>query len=241
MTIPVTYSGLYMSWGGGSSELLFDATVRDSSESVLAVTDHPVEAGPNVFDNARLELKKFNYQVFVSNAPIYDWNSRGSQIIHTQLNPTLSGQALNVNPVGAAVGAISALLNSNGPYDAITLQWQTPFDAVKDTLGQLLDLQVKATLIDIATPKYTQKNCLLTRASMERTSQEGTGAIFNLEFKEVRQVTLATSDSPLSTNPQDTAPKNKGAKANTQVDTSSKDGVAITGLKDALKLIRSSL
>ena len=216
--LPPSYRGLMLTDSGGTV-LLFDATVQDMTDSVLAVTQHPVEAGPNISDNARLELSKFHYKVFISETPTQDWNGYGQKIIHTQLKPQDSGTAQNYNPAGLLVGAIGSLLaGDKGPTNQIALAWDSPFHPVVDAYNRLLFWQANTKLLNITTTKYDFNNCLLTNVRMNRSAQEGTGALFELELTELRQVTLGTADSPLSEDPRGAAPAHKGSASNEQVD-----------------------
>jgi hypothetical protein len=216
MAPPANYRGLYLEWNGGADQLFFDCTTQDDVDSTLAVTEHPVEAGPNITENARLELKQFRYQVFVSNTPLEDLNGYGGSVTNTKLVLPAQTQAVNANPAGLLVGAIGNLFADTPSYNIRSLTFADNFDAVADTLILLQSLQSDVQVLKLITTKYSFENVLLTRIRMSRSAKDGTGAMFDLEFKELRQVSLAFVDNPLPTQPRGTPPKNKGSKAVTK-------------------------
>lgn len=237
MSAPANYRGLYLEWNGGADQLFFDCTTRDDVSSDLAVTEHPVEIGPNVTENARLELKKFKYQVFVSNTPLEDLNKYGGSIVNTKLQLPPPGQAVNANPAGLLVGAVGNLFADNPSYNIRSLTFSEEFDAVSYTLTLLQSLQNEVVILKLITTKYSFENVLLTGVRMNRTAQDGTGATFELEFKELRQVSLAFVDSPLPTEPRGEPPKNKGSKAITKKPLVKKDSVALVGFSDLINTV----
>lgn len=68
---------IYITWDGGS--WAFDLTLNERHESKLNITEHPVEQGPDITDNARRELDRISCEVLVTNAPLIDLNNYGGK------------------------------------------------------------------------------------------------------------------------------------------------------------------
>jgi hypothetical protein len=201
--------GAYLTWDNGNSALYFDLTVEEKLESTLQITDHPVEDGPDISDNAKMELDKFSLRIFVSNAPLSDpngWYGGTTQQQFTVPAPPALG-------IGALEQVVEASLTQGQPGIQVQmLQWNAPIDAVQATLDRLTWLQTSKTLMQVVTSKRRYNNALLMKVSFSRTSQDGSGGSFQLEFKQIRLVQLAFTASPLPAQPRGNPPVSKGKK-----------------------------
>ncbi len=66
-------SALSLSWtgpAGNTLSLRFDAVSTETNEALMQITDHPVEVGANVVDNARAMPITITIEGYVSNAPM---------------------------------------------------------------------------------------------------------------------------------------------------------------------------
>jgi len=70
---------LSLAWKDKKSGVLsfvrFDVITTETHESIMAITEHPVEEGTDVVDNARPKPKKLSIEGFISNKPI--WSNPG--------------------------------------------------------------------------------------------------------------------------------------------------------------------
>lgn len=232
--------GLYVSWDDGLDQLpigahmtnvnalptqvLFDVAVSDEVESVLDATEHPVEAGGDITDNARLRMLRFSFDVVVSDTPLEDPDgtalSNGGAMTQSQLTVPQAKRQFPINPLGAAVegaligvSAVAGLISGPSEGTNLTaLQWDSPFDRVSDMLALLRRLQENVKILKIVTSKYIFENVLLTNVKQMRDREIGSGARYRLEFKQLRLVTLEFTDSPEPAEPRGGQPKNKGVK-----------------------------
>lgn len=257
--------GLYISWQQGATaqatapapdvlptQVLFDVTVSDDVESILDVTDHPVESGGDITDNARLRMLRFAFEVVVSDTPLEDPAgyalSSGGTLQSTQISVPQASRKFPVNPLGAAVEGVIAGANALGGLIAgagegtnlTSLQWDSPFDRVSDMLTQLRALQQNVNILKIVTSKYSFENVLLTNIKQMRDREIGSGARYRLEFKQLRLVTLEFTDSPEPAEPRGEQPTNKGVKQ-PQQKTIKKQSVASALLTDAVSALKTSL
>ncbi len=209
-----TTRGMYITRDDGSS-VYFDVTLSDESDSVLELTKHPVEVGADITDAARLKVPTFSFEVGISETPIFDTNVHGGAYTTTQIAPSDPKRQYPINPLGAAVegleaagGALGAAIFGGAGPDAVrALTWTAPFHAVHEMNVALRDLQgfhrdTGPRIITLYTSKYYVPNCILTRFKQTRDKSTGSGAKFKLEFEQLRQVTLQTTDAPLPAEPE---------------------------------------
>lgn len=218
--------GAYLTWDDGNSSLYFDLTVAEKIESTLMVTDHPVEDGPDISDNAKMEIDKFSLRMFVSSVPLVDQNNWFGGTTQVQYDVDLP-PAIGIAALGQAIS--NAVVGQQGTQVQM-LQWNAPIDAVQATLQQLQNLQTSKTLLQVVTSKRNYQNALLAKVTLDRTAQEGSGGSFSLEFKQLRVVTLAFTNSPLPAQPRGAPPVSKGSKTTTKQDPQ-KRSVALAGLQ----------
>lgn len=212
--------GLYLSFDDPPTQIYFDVTVTDKVESVLEVTEHPVETGANISDYARLKLKRFSFEVIVSDTPIFEGvrqNGALGAIVQSAIQIPGSPRVIPLNPLGAAVeaGDIAASALTSPPFvpqSLNVLNWTKPFNAVGDMLNQLYILQAYAQVLQITTSKYTYKNVLLTSVEQTRDKDIGSGAKYKLEFKQLRQVNVQSADAPIPDQPRGNQQVNQGSK-----------------------------
>lgn len=240
--------GLYLSYDDSLTQVHFDVTVSDEVESVLEATEHPVETGGNITDNARLRMKRFAFEVVVSDTPINEGVRPGGSVgavTQTVIQVPGTTREIPLNPLGAAVeGSLALVALVTKPYVPTTLTaltWSSPFNAVGDMLDLLTKLQSDVTLLKVVTSKYSFDNCLLTSVRQMRDKDIGSGARYRLEFKQLRMVTLEFTDSPVPAEPRGKkGTTNKGNKK-TQTKPIKKGSVALNVVKDVVAQLKASL
>jgi len=232
---------IYITWDGGS--WYFDVTINEQHESKLEITEHPVEQGPDITDNARRTLDRFSCEVFVSNSPIADLNNFGGNQKKINLdNPAYrNGQPAKYDPPfaptpGAVFGAVENAISSVA--DAIfgkdtsapaadVLAFDTPFDAVVYSHQLLTWLQDYAKLVTVYTSADIYQNMLLEVQQLRREREDGDGGRYRLTFKQIRTVSLAFTDAPTPKDPRGEAPVDKGAKGTKDAPPAEKESVAV--------------
>lgn len=214
------------------SFLMFDLTDEEHHQGDLEVTKYPVEEGPDVADNVRLQPREFHLTCTISNSPIHDYNKLGGRVTNfpiTGAGPSpktqlISGLPASLDPladaeVGGLFAALSAVSGAIGSlfagsptkYSVNVLAWATPFDMVITARDNLDEMQQNAELLTVVTSKYVYNGYVLSHWDETRNVETGDGALFNLTFTEISQVTVSLTAAPV-TEPRGQAPVAKGAK-----------------------------
>lgn len=220
--------GAYLTWtpkGGNMKSLYFDVVTEEAQVLATKITEHPVEAGPDVADHMRRELDMITLEVFVSNTPVYDVNSRGGKVVPVELKVEKYEAPLEFTPgslYSAAGGAlkkgITALTdaitggNSERKNIATVMKFGTEFDAIGDTLTLLRGIRGTSQLVDVMLPSRIYQDMALTNIEVRRNAGTGEGATFSLEFKELRKVKVSLVAAPTPTEPRAKPAQKKGAK-----------------------------
>lgn len=237
--------GAFILWkpkAGPSKSLFFDACTSEGQSFTSTATEHPVETGANVSDHVRKELDRVTIEVFVSNAPIYDWNDRGGKLSKVKLKVEKYKAPFAPTPgavfaaVGGAVkGAMAALLGGGDEeYAAQVLKWDASFDAVADTLQALEKIKNEVQLVDVVLPSRLHENMMLESIEVERNPGHGDAASFKLGFKQIRQVEAKLVNAPKSTQKRGEIAKKKGAKGATEVKPAGRGKSILKSLKNHL-------
>lgn len=213
--------GAYLTWkpkNGASKSLYFDAVTDESQALTTTITEHPVEDGPNVADHQRRDLDVVTLEVFVSNSPVYDVNSRGGKVVPVELKIEKYEAKFNFTPgavfksLDVVKGAISDALFGEEKYVATIMKFGEEFDAVSDTLLLLRGIRNTGQLVDVMLPARIYQDMALTKIEVHRTAQTGDGATFSLEFRELRKVKASIVQAPTASEPRAKPAKKKGVK-----------------------------
>jgi hypothetical protein len=198
----------YLTWipkSGRAKSLYFDAVTDEGQTLTSTVTEHPVEEGPNVADHLRKDLDSVTLEVFVSNSPVYDVNSRGGKVVPVELKIEKYSAPLEPTPgsvFNAVGGAISSLFSGEDKYVAQVMKFDEEFDAVGDTLALLRGIRSTAQLVTVVLPSKLYADMALVKIEMRRSRASGDGAVFALEFREVQKVKVSIVAAPSPTEPR---------------------------------------
>ncbi len=214
--------GAFLWWttkAGQDKTLYFDVCTEESQELVSTATEHPVEEDANVADHVKKELDHVTLEVFVSNEPIYDINSRGGKVAKIPIKVAHYRAPLAPTP-GAIFSAggnalkdgIGALLGKKEEYAMQVLQWDTAFDAVSDTLEELEKLRDEVQLVNVVIPSKVYSNMHLAHIAVKGDAGTGTGRTFQLDFVELRKVKVRIVNAPKPTEVRGEVKKSKGAQ-----------------------------
>lgn len=238
--------GAYLSFDG--QDFYFDAVLSEQAEHTAEATEHAVEQGANVADHVRPGLDRITLEVAVSNTPIKDVNNLyGATTEGIELDPLEGRQKATghsdtpkgpfpVSPGAAfqAIGnAISGLIGGSGPAKATVVKFGgAPFDAVRDTLNQLLDWQHRAVVGEVITPHRTYSSMIIERVAPRRDSSTGAGAELVIDLREVRLVETSTITVPIPTETRGKTIKQKGRQPSSFVRDPGPKKSVLTALKE---------
>lgn len=211
--------GAFLTWvpdgGGDAKSLYFDVCTEEDKDFSSTVTEHPVEDGVNVADHVKKELDKLSIEVFVSNAPVYDFNARGSgvQSVPIPLQKFKPPLAPTPGAVFSAIGsAISGLFSGDTQYSANVMKFGSEFNAIEDTETKLKKLKDDVQLVTVVTAGGVYDDMFLEHIAVQRNAGSGDGATFRLEFREVRKVQVSLVNAPKPTEPRGQTMKPKGVQ-----------------------------
>lgn len=231
-------SSAYLSFDG--TDLHFDAVLTETTTHTARVTTHPVEDGPDITDHIKDELDSIDLEVFVTNQPIKDVNNLYSGAYETEpievvrKEPAIQGVTLDVpkyRPVPVTPGALMQTIG-NAITDALAdatvaqvrgktedqtlsaaisvLKWPTKFNAVQDTVNQLVEWKKKGVIGSAITPWKTFPSVVITKVSTLRNAPQGDGATVAITLQEIRLVESKLVTAPVPTEPRGHTIKNKG-------------------------------
>lgn len=202
----------------------FDVVTAETHESAMAITQHPVEEGADIVDNARAEPKKLHIEGYVSNKPIFsnlfgnvlnkdDFKLLAYQPTELKLAKSEAGAPLFTpgGAVGAVKGAITDLINGPEPNKATILR-SAGGDFPNRALliyERLEAARANAELITAVTAFGSISNLLIAKNTVPRTAEDGNGAKFQLEMQQVRIVKSKTVAAP---SPAETRAKKETAE-----------------------------
>lgn len=209
------------------SAVYFDLTSEEHHTGEAKVTKLPVEEGPDVNDHMRAEPRPLALRAFTSNTPLEPSGNqagikRGStdvlgsvDIDITPFKPkkTIAGaiaQAV-INPVGFVTNALTDD-DSKKTATISVIKFPYEFNAPKDTLELLKEMQDNAELLTVFTSVDEYENVVLERYAMTRNAETGTGAEIEMFFVPLRIVKVTTAATPITTEPQVKTVKKAGKK-----------------------------
>lgn len=156
---------------GQTVSLRFDVVTSENHDSTNIITEHPVEEGADISDHVRPELDRVSIEAYVTNKPL----------------PT--------NPDADQMGSFAPVFLPDG--SAATVWQPNSFrDRVREMFESLQDAQKNHRIIRLETRMREYDNMVVERVSAPRTVEDGSGASFQLDLKEIRFVQAETVDAP---------------------------------------------
>lgn len=231
--------GAYLSWTVGAqiNHVYFDAVMSEDHSLTAMVTEHPVEQGVNVTDHVRPNVAKVSIEGFISNAPLPTAsNGMRHQTITLDLPTVPIGFSIN-SVVNAGVGAIKKLFGK-GP---VTSTWVWALTNGVDLVGQALEvlnsLKDTATFVTLVAPNRMYQNMIVEGVTMTRNTQDGTGARFKVDLREIRVVKSSLTAAPVAAIVRANKPQATGNQAPVTPTPTQQghDGFLFTGISDAYK------
>lgn len=204
----------------------FDVVKEHRHDGELVLTEHPVEDGVDVADHARVQLKHFSCEALISNAPI---TGRPGAQQSIEIDPPKYEAPLAPTPgavFGAVGGLISSLFGKPAPQKASVFVVTKEENYVSTGLEYLQRIQDYAVVIKLVTPENEYENMVLTNFSVVRNAEGGTGALVQLEFKQIRIVESKKVNAPVPTEVRGADAKKKGVKGPVPISAEKKDSLA---------------
>lgn len=225
---------------GETESVQFDVVEGEEPEDTATPTDHAVEEGANITDHVRDEPAALSIEGFVSNIvnPALDDDLLTERIemqVPTIPAPGNVTKPLDVpsppiqpSPSGvlqAGVGALKTLL-SGGPKftyrDAIktttrtvsfsALQQEEPRDRIRDVYELLKKAKSRKFLITVQEAHTEHFDMVITRIGKPRSIEDGKGARFQVDLRQIRVADSETVQAPQPTEARGKTGVNAGSK-----------------------------
>jgi len=204
---------------GDGLSLQFDVTTTETKDDSVDITDHPVEVGSNVADNARDAPALITLEAIVSETPnpqldedvslssvditVFDREPNGTTTFALDI-PTPPIQFSESGLLQAGIGAIKGALfgapkaTAIAPTKARThteqaqaYQQTSDRNRVRDVYDKLLLLKSQHVMLDLIQTAYRDyTDMMVARVSQPRALGDGRSAKFQIDFK---QITIASS------------------------------------------------
>jgi hypothetical protein len=198
----------------------FDAILSEEHTRTTLITEHSVEQGTAVVDHVRPNPDELTLEAFVSNTPVY---STDSQLLPLTLDIPQPGQDsgllsfLNGGTSSFIDKGLQILGLQRGYPTQLTAnveQFDGDHDYVQNCFDTLTRLRNTATLLSISTPRQFYTSMVLVNVRMRRSKDQGgsSGAIFTLDFRQIRIVTSKIVDAPTPSIPRANPIKAVGKK-----------------------------
>lgn len=220
--------------------VIFDAVTTLNPTDEVDVTEHPVEEGADVSDNARSKSGVLSMEATVSMVPNIDLDKDvGLEQIDVQVAlrkpgaphrvtldiPSPPIQLSESGLLQAGIGAIVSLLSGapkaqfNGKtipsfvtVPAKLLQQDAPRNRVRAVYDTLLKLKDDHTLVTILTAHRDHFDMMMTSIGESRTTADGSSAKFQIDWKQVRTVSSSSVAAPKPAEPRGQPKVNKGSQ-----------------------------
>jgi hypothetical protein len=218
--------------------LNFDAVTGLTPDDAVDVTDHNVEEGAPVADNARSQPTTLSIEglvTMVPNARLDDdveladvklsvpLRKPGGKITFPLDIPPVPVQISESGLLQAGIGALKGAI-FGGPQATATdvstprtglvvaraLQQKSPRNRVRAFYTALLKVKDDHSLIDVVSLHRDIRGLMVTRVGAPRTVADGTGIKFQIDLKQIRTASSQTVAAPKPAEPRAQAVSNKG-------------------------------
>lgn len=196
---------------GDEGFVKFDAVTAESWNSVMQITQHPVEEGSDIVDHARPEPERLTLEAYVSNKPGMD-NIRGTtdqslmafkgvELVFPKNEnagpPLLSPGGLTKAATNLVSKIGAAIFGAPLPPKATVLMPTGDFpDRDRKVLEKLHQLRKERQLIKVYSRIAEMDNLLIESIGTPRSPTDGNGLVFNIEFMQVRFAKSETVPAP---------------------------------------------
>jgi hypothetical protein len=247
----VAFSKTLLIWtdpdSGEGLSLQFDAITQETKDDSVEITDHPVEAGSNVADNARDSPALLTIEALISGIPndaldddaeinqqtitVDGMSDPGTQQVPLDIPPVpiaFSETGLIQAGVGALVGLFSGAPKATLTGGPLPAQYSTsanmlaqgsPRNRGRDVYEKLLLLKSQHVQLDLIQTAFRDyPDMMISRLSQPRAVGDGTSAKFQIDFKQIRIATSQTVAAPKPSVVRANAPVKKGSQGTKPAD-----------------------
>lgn len=211
--------------GQALQAMTFDASLRETHQFPVTVTDHPVERGLNISDHLRPEPIQLELETMVTNHPLtlldHVDGARETQVEVKGAGKTVGNVIGRPIPI---VGALASKIPLPLPADTGIVKSFTPtFDRVSNILDQLLIIRNTGVLVTVITSVRTYPQMAITSFAFPRDAALGNSLKTTIQLKEVRLG--STTDAPAPVIP--TKKADKGTKVPEETEDLDSDSTAL--------------
>ena len=227
---------------GDGLSLIFDVTTTETKDDNVEITDHPVEEGSNVADNARDAPALMTLEAVVSETPnpqldddisvspvdieIFDRMPDGTQTFELDI-PSPPIQFSESGLAQAGIGALKGLLFgapqatalaptklSHVKATAQAYQQSTERNRVREAYDKLLRLKSQHVTLDLIQTAYRDyTDMMIARVSQPRATDDGRAAKFQIDFKQIRIASSQIVAAPKPAVVRGNTTQNKGSQS----------------------------
>lgn len=226
---------------GETITVVFDAVTGLSPDDPVTITDHPVEEGADVTDNARSQANRLSIEAVVSMVPNPKLDTdvalasidlrvatrRPREKLKFALDiPAVPVQFSESGLVQAGIGAIKSaifgppkatVLNTPGyqteKVSAVAYTQSSPRNRVREMYDTLLKVKDDHSLITVLSSHRDYFDLMVERIGKPQTAADGTSAKFQIDLKRIRTVSSSTVVAPKPAEPRAQPVAKKGAQA----------------------------
>ena len=172
--------------------VVFDAVTQETPEFTAAVTEHPVEEGPEVSDHIQLKNPTLQIVGTISNTPI-DLQTTIGNLLSGGIAAVTSSQFRD-NVLNSGVQQISAVAGAKLLGASASQALGDAVSGAADAIARsaLLDAYERRARFDVVTKRYRYESMVIERLSFPRDPQTGRQVVFELEMKRIRIVSAFT-------------------------------------------------
>ncbi len=232
---------------GERLSLQFDAVTSETKDDSVDITDHPVEAGSNVADNARDQPALLTIEAMTSGIP-NDALDDDAVIVNQTITvngmsvpgtrqfaldiPAVPLELSEAGLIQAGIGAVKGLF-TGGPKATLAgvvlpatystqanlLVQDSPRNRGRDVYETLLLLKSSHVQLELIQTTFRDyTDMMIARVSQPRAVGDGTTAKFQIDFKQIRIATSQTVAAPKPSVVRANATQNKGAQGTKPAD-----------------------
>lgn len=194
---------------GANVYLKFDAVTVVELTRESDVSEHPVEVGADVTDHVKARLPRVSVTAFMSESPLY--SNDGVEKLADFRSVEIKMPKRVGFPQALGQGIREAF--SPGKVSVQVLTWTDLRSRVREARDKLTDIQLAGTLISITDAAGDFDNLVIDRFSTIRALEDGRGATFNLECRQIRLTTVEEVDAPIPAEVRGQRPKVLGNQA----------------------------
>jgi hypothetical protein len=200
---------------GATESARFDVLMNESHEATSVVTEHPVEEGQSVVDHVRPEPDRLSLTGYVSAKPLFRNPGAEDFMAFEQIELDLPEKDSPFARGQLTRGITSAIENAIDPLPtkATVIAYTDLPPRPREMYERLRDARDNVRIVRIETPIREYENMVIERLAAPRSADDGTGATFQIDLKNIRRVTSRTVQAPVPAEPRGQLTQSQGSKS----------------------------